>query len=227
MSGQHPPSPTIESQQPRISSRLRNALVADLVESEQDVSEVDRLLTQRMDEGDWTDHLARQLGFRSTHGVANVHDTLMVLIPELDRLLRTWPLPVDGKAVATLAREATKSLTPLEAYATLLVGPGAWHSSLRLACSFEGLGGHFREAIERGLRSTLSDLLRRWNRWDIPRMRERWQEARRRQEGRDDEERATDRARSAERRRARLQETKEDRERFRAAASYQPPGRTY
>src|SRR6266511_284978 len=114
-----------EHEAPRLSPRLRNALVADLVEKAVP-DEVDRWLLARLPEHEWVEHLARQLGFRTTDGPGGIHDTLMLCIPELDRMLREWPLPSDGKASYALARAATKSLTSLESYATLLVGPGKW-----------------------------------------------------------------------------------------------------
>jgi hypothetical protein len=216
-----------EPEPARISGRLRNALVADLTDEEADLVEVDRLLTESMGERDWTEHLGRQLGFRTMHSVGDVHATLMVLIPELDRLLRNWPLPEDGKAVGVLALAATKSLPPLEAYATLLDGPGGWHASLHFDSSFEGLGACFREALERGLRASLNDMFGRWTRWNIPKMRERWLEAKKRQAEEVSEVDLIERRRTAEQRRQRLQETKEERAKWRTAASFQAPGRTY
>src|SRR5574341_628263 len=108
-----------EVQTPRLSPRLRNALIADLLENA-DPADGDRLLLEsRWDERTATDHLGRQLGFRTPCNT-DLHDTLVVILPEIDRMLREWPLPRDGKACGELAAVATKSLRPVETYAALL-----------------------------------------------------------------------------------------------------------
>lgn len=173
-----------EAEPIRISSRLKNALIADRV-AEADPVLADRLLLNGVsnDERDWTEHLGRQLGMPTTYvPYAGVHDTLLVLLPELDRLLSEWPLNPDSKVCTTLARVATKSLHDVEVYATLLAGPPAWrHPPVGADCRIERLGAHLRETLARVLAAELSRMLQRWSDWDVRGLREHRQAAKERE----------------------------------------------
>lgn len=186
-----------EPERIRISGRLKNALIADLV-VEADTVGADRLLLGGVsnDEHDWTSHLGRQLGMPTTyvpHG--GVHDTLMVLIPELDILLQNWPLNTDSRTCTTLARAATKSLNDVEVYATLLAGPPSWRRSpVGADCKVEKLAAHLSETLERALASGLSQMLQKWSEWDVRGLRGRWQDAKDRGTKLEAERRAVTRA---------------------------------
>jgi hypothetical protein len=210
---------------PKLSPRLKDALIADLLQDADDDLGDQLLLERFRDEYEWTEHLKRQLGLRA-HGAGDVHETLKVLLPELGRLLREWPLPTDGKACRSLAEVATKSLLPVETYATLLSGPRRWRKPvLGQDVSVEHLDGRLRVVLQRALATSLNDMLGRWTAWEIPRLRQRWREAKARQSESREEVDETERAAArAERQRA-LRETREDRARWRRAC-YTPPGRT-
>jgi len=205
----------------RYSPRLHNALIADLLQDAEENEGDELLLRKFADEYEWTEHLGRQLGVR-TDGPGGVHDTLMFLLPELDRMLSEWPIPTEGKGCDVLAREATKSLSPLEAYATLLAGPKKWRkASIDAPSTVEGLATRLRTILERSLASALRGVLADWNSWDVRRLRDRWEEAKRRRA----ELNAQADTQSAVPGRTRPEESPEDRRRWRQAASYRAPGR--
>lgn len=100
--------------------------------------------------------------------LGGVHDTLMVLIPELDRLLRDWPLNTESRTCRMLARAATRSLNDVDVYATLLAGPPAWRRSpVGADCKVERLVVHLRDTLERALAADLSQMLQKWSDWDV------------------------------------------------------------
>ncbi len=204
---------------PRLSPRLRNALVADLIQ-DADPAEGDRLILAKWDEHEATDHLARQLGFRVLCD-GDLHDTLAVLLPEIDRLLRQWPLPKDGKACSALVKVATKSLAPIEVYAALLSGPSTWRrQTLRADCTVSGLEKQLLMILQRGLSSRLNEMFGRWDAWDVRQLRDRWEEAKKR---RASEELATERLQhreEAEARKQRLASSRMERARWNRAASF-------
>jgi hypothetical protein len=99
----------------KISRRLKDALIADLV-MDLDRDDATYWLDEQLkEEHEWTYHLGRQLEIHDVGDVAGTHDTLMVLVRELDELIRDWPPRYDdGRTCRELAHEATKHLSPVE-----------------------------------------------------------------------------------------------------------------
>lgn len=163
----------------RISPRLKQALVADLVMGDP-TRESDHWLVEPLREpAEWTEHLARQLGIRDTLGVADIHGTLLLIVGELDDLIRYWPPPRDGNAWKDLAHEATKSLSPVEVYATLLAGPESWRNqTLDKGCKVDRLHLHLQPILAKVLTAELSRVIGDWVKWDIRKLRERRDELR-------------------------------------------------
>lgn len=211
---------------PRLSPRLNDALVADLLQDADDDLGDQLLLERFRDEHEWTENLGRQLRLK-THGPGGIHETLNVLLPELDRLLREWPLPTDGKTCRLIADAATKSLSAVEAYATLLNGPGKWRRAvLGQDVSVDHLDGRLRVILQKALAASLNDMLSRWTSWEIPRLRERWREAKARQSGQGEPADEVERAVARAERQRTLRESREDRERWRQACYTAPPRTT-
>lgn len=200
-----------------ISPRLKQALVADLVMDDLTQASDHWLVEPLREEDDWTEHLARQLGIRDTSGSADMHSTLLLIVRELDELIRTWPPPRDGAAWKDLAHDATKHLTPIEVYATLLAGPASWRSqTVPVGCKVDRLHLHLQPALEKVLTAELSRMVGDWVKWDIRKLRERRDAARAEQVTQDARE-VTPRV--PPRRRP-------DYDPNRPTQSFQPPGRT-
>lgn len=155
-------------EEPRISPRMRDALIADLaVEDHGDHWTRVRLPEPR----DWTDHLARQLGLNSHY--EGIHETLLIVVEQLDVLIRDWPPPTDHNVCLSIARQATKNLDALELYSTLLAGPGRWRKTkLPPESTYTQLPKHMQVDVERVLAGELARLLEQWKVWDIPRLRQ-------------------------------------------------------
>ena len=206
----------------RISRRLKDALVADLVFDDLD-EEGGRWLRQPIgDEYEWTMDLGRQLGMTHTHGPGGIHDTLMLMIPEIDNMLRAWPPPQMPEALQPLTHEATKNLSAIELYATLLAGPGRWRRRT-ITCTIENLPRQLQPTLERELATELSRVFTKWVNWDIPRLKERRQELRKAAE-----EDAAAEASARASRSLRTRPTRKELEDRRGDPSgfFQPPGRT-
>jgi hypothetical protein len=208
-----------------ISVRLRDALVADLVDEAVALKwdeEVERLTHDRIKEDyEVAAHLGRLLGFHTIAGPGDIKATLMSLVPELQRMLRDWPLPEDGKSVDILARQACRDLSPNEVYATLLAGPARWRRDA-LRCTVDGLSEQLAPILLRGFTSSLNEMLRRWAALDVPKLYLKWQ---------NDKKTRDEKARKAERA-ARAALTPEERRRKREddakirSGYFTPPGRT-
>ncbi|MGQ0434233.1 MAG: hypothetical protein ACT452_17745 [Microthrixaceae bacterium] len=170
----------------RISGRLKDALIADLVRDPE--YDADGILRRGAgnDPFDWTDHLARQLGLSTRYRderFAGLHDTLLVVLPELDELLSRWPPEADARALQPITESATRGLTEVEVYATMLAGSKAWRNTpIGADVQLDKLAGHLRAILVRTLAASLSDLLRRWNEWDVRSIREQRAEALRREQ---------------------------------------------
>lgn len=189
------------------SGRMKNALVADLVkEAGTDKLRVDRLLRQRMGPHEWTENLARQLGVTDEDDAWTLHDTLMVLVPELDRLLKNWPLPESHETCTLWARSATRSLGPVELVATLEAGPPSWRHGSIEGCRLDNLAAHLQPALERGLATSLASLLGRWNEWEVHKLVDAWRDAQARE--RDAERKAAEERVAEQQRLAELRKTK-------------------
>jgi hypothetical protein len=207
----------------RISPRLRDALVADLVmeDLDPDGDGAYWLTVALKHEEEWTEHLARQLGFSRTDGPSDLHQTLLLIVRELDDMLRHWPPPhEDSSTCRKLAHDATKSLTPLELYATFLAGPTHWRAKKVDACKIDKLPAQLQPILERALAAELSRVLGQWVKWDTRKLKERRREA----------IKAAEAARAeAEREVARKEPYRRqaDKDRWdRTKPLYRPPGRT-
>lgn len=163
----------------RISGRLKNALVADLVMKDPTSTDGDYWLAKPLrDEQEWTEHLGRQLGMSGTYGPGDIHSTLMVIVRELNEVVSRWPLPhEDQQACRALASAATKFLSPLEVYATLLVGPASWRNGHIEGCRVERLHSHMQPLLEKGITAELTRMLRQWTDWNIRDLADRRREA--------------------------------------------------
>jgi hypothetical protein len=156
----------------RIGGRLRNALVADLVMACEDREEGNRHLRwSSNDQHEWTRHLARQLGMRANYVRADDHDTLMVVVAELERILRTPALLRSHSEPDTIAQTATKHINADQAERMLVAGPTSWRQA-----AAEAPPGRIREVAERSLASALTGLFGRWSGWDVVGLGERWRE---------------------------------------------------
>ena len=166
------------SEELRISPRLRNALVADRVVEDLGPGG-DRWLTDPMRDPEmWTEHLGRQLGLRSTYGPGGIHDTLLVVVSQLDALLRTWPPQHDLAVCKQIAHEATKHLSPTELVATLLAGPDQWRRmKIETGCRVDGLSAQLKPLLTKAMATDLNRVLSRWVEWDIRKLRDRRQKA--------------------------------------------------
>jgi len=162
----------------RITRRLRDALVADLVVRELD-EEGEYWLTAKLEPRDWTRHLARQLGIAGTDGPGGIHDTLLVIVREVDRLIgRLRPTDELEEVCKELAHEATKNLQPLEVYATLLAGPSRWRQKkIEAGCRVASLSGQLRPILERELANELRRVLGEWAKLDFRKLGEQREEA--------------------------------------------------
>jgi hypothetical protein len=199
----------------RISGRLRNALVADLVIADVDA---DHWLTVNLrDPRDLTHHLGRQLGLE-TYSAGGIHETLMVVLPELDRLLQVWPLRPDVKWCRQLAHDATKNIPSLDLYATFLAGPPSWRRERLQDCSVGKLHIHLQSKLEACLGSELNRMLTDWVKWDVRNL------ADRRRKALDEAKAAREAALAEERRASRERTPRADRPR--PGSYFQPPGRS-
>ena len=159
---------------PRISPRLRNALVADLVVEDLSDEGDELLLRPLHDPMEWTEHFGRQLGMHTTYGTGGVHDTLLLILREVEDLIRAWPIRHDVGLCRALAHEATKHLGPLELYATLLAGPARWRNAkIEPGCKIDRLPGRLQPILEKALAAELNRVLAKWDQWDIRKLRER------------------------------------------------------
>lgn len=163
--------------QPQISRRLKNALIADLV-MEDLTREGDHWLADTADdEHDWTNHLARQLGIRDIYGASGLHETLMLILWQLDEALNDWPPLHDAGTCRDLANIATKDLSPIETYASLLAGPVHWRSQKIESVRVDKLGNQLRLIIEKALAAELARVIAKWVDWDVRRLNQRRRDA--------------------------------------------------
>ncbi len=159
----------VDERQP-ISRRLKDALVADLALVDLG-ADGDFWINNRLrDAEDWTFHLGRQLGLRPTeHG--GTHETLLIVVWQLDEALRQWPPSHDISACKLIARDATKDLSSVEILATLAAGPATWRD-LAISCKVKNFAREMQPHLEKSLATELHRLLTRWVEWDIRRLRE-------------------------------------------------------
>jgi hypothetical protein len=203
----------------RPSTRLRAALVADLVMNDVDERGDVWLSEPLREEHEWTEHFGRQLGITWMYGDGGVHDTLMLILPEVDRLIRTWPPTRDLKVCRELAHEATKHLSAVELVGTLLAGPSSWRQAkVESGCRVDRLRNHLQPMLEKLLAAELHRVLDQWERWDIRELKSRRREAL-------ETARTRNEAEAAQPRTPYRRPTGRDRL-DRLEPPYQPPGRT-
>lgn len=169
-------------EQQRISRLLKNALVADRVMEDLDEEDEDEdwLMQPLNDPHEWTENLGRQLGMKDywMYREAGAHDTLMLIIPVVEQLVTERPLTSDTSVFKQLAHEATKSLSSMELYATLLAGPPRWRQAkIGVDCKVERLPDHLKPILEKALAGELSRMFEQWTRWDIRNLEQRRKEA--------------------------------------------------
>jgi hypothetical protein len=162
---------------PRISPRLRDALIADLAMEDLSV-EGDRWTKLKLREpSDWTEHLGRQLGMTRSWG-SDIHATLLVVVDGLDDLLKDWPPTSEHADCVRVAHEATKHLDPLDLYAMLLAGPAHWRKAkLPAELKVDRLPHEFQRMVEAALASEIRRVLDQWTRWDIRNLRQKRRDA--------------------------------------------------
>jgi hypothetical protein len=162
----------------QISPRLKDALISYLVAD--DLSEEgDYWLRHRLrGPTEWTEHLGEQLRIKDRHGVAGIHDTLLAMIPEIDRLVGNWPPPTTPEQCESLALVAVKNLDSMEVYATLLAGPGEWRRGrISAETTVEGLSARLKPMLHKALASELSRVFDNWVKWKVPALHVRRKEA--------------------------------------------------
>jgi hypothetical protein len=161
-----------------ISGRLKTALVADMAMADLSEENTRWMTVPVRGPRDWTGHLARQLGVQELEQDSdNVHYTLMVVIPELDKMLREWPPPTDPDPYVVLARAATKNLQARLVYDLLLVGPPAWRDRTIDGGRVESLRARLQYVLEQALASDLQQVVARWDDWDVRELKKRRDEA--------------------------------------------------
>lgn len=160
----------------RFSPRLRDALISDLVMDDLTVYG-DRWFEIKMHrQHDLTGHLGRQLGIAVVDD--EVHETLIWLMPEIDKLLASWPPPADLRVYTELAHQSVKNLRPIQVYGMLLAGPGHWRKgSFDAVIGWGSLQQHLQRMLERALASQLAQVVGRWREQDIRKLREKRKEA--------------------------------------------------
>lgn len=174
---------------------------------------------------DWTENLARQLSI-DLWSQAGIHDTLMVVVPLLDDLLRAWPPPHTPTDCLPIAEVATRNLTPIEVYATFLAGPGRWRQKrVKDGVTMAGLATVLRPVLASELASELSRMLERWVAWDIRQLQDRWREAVKAKEAAERAEQAAAQANRPARKRRTPEEIAAPRG-DNPVGTYQPKGRT-
>jgi hypothetical protein len=187
-----------------------------------DDEDADYLLSdkRRKDEREVTEDLARQLGFQRPWESV-VHETMLFVIPELDRLLAQWPLPEDNKECTFIVDHATKSLRPQETYALICAGPALWSKGqLPEGLTIGALAKHLDAVLRKGLTAALRSLFDRWTKWKVPGLHVQWREARIQ---RPPNNPVVKRAMTE----AELLQRRAERKKFNEGAAFQPPGRTY
>ena len=153
-------------QQYRPTGLMRNALVADQVCQDPEKAE-DGLLTRPMgDEFDWTFDLGRQLGLELDPD-GGVHHTLLFLLKEIDSSLYPWPPPRNQEDWLPLCTTATRGLSALQLYATLLAGPGRWLRGNLPEGTVESLPGKLRGVLAKSLAGEIARVVTQWVEWDI------------------------------------------------------------
>jgi hypothetical protein len=211
----------------KISPRLKDALMADRIMTDEDQPDWEWMDHEMKNPEEWTRHLGRQMGMIESgdeYWQAGAHDTLILLIPELDRIVGNWPPPTEATEFEQLAHVATKDLSPLELYSTLLAGPPRWRrAKLHSNRSVDQLPEELQPVLEREFASSLAAMVARWSRWDIRTFSARRKEERAAVRARDEaEHEAAAQARRAELRERKLTDRVKEHEGY-----FQPLGKTY
>lgn len=169
----------LEPEPLRIGGRMKNALIADLVHEADDIEEADHYLLEGVsnDEYVWTEHLGRQIGMRHTNGYG-VHDTLMVLLRQLNEWVNDVPIGADARACSSLAEMAIKHINPSEVEEMLFSGGPNWLSQqIGDGVRLDRLPQEYKRLLTKAVTSGLGGMLQRWDSWKIHRMSDLWREA--------------------------------------------------
>lgn len=120
----------------------------------------------------WTENLARQIGIRDAWRIpASLHDTLLVVVLELDQWVREWPPVHDIKRCTEVAHDATKNVHAIELLQMCLNGPKAWRG-LKVDA------GCLQPALEKALAADIHRVVSAWIKWEIPKLRKNLQQQR-------------------------------------------------
>jgi hypothetical protein len=158
----------LSSKEVRITQRMRDALIADLVR--EDPTD-DYWFGVKFSARDVTFHLSRQLRLHAAPEAAGIHETLEMIATVVSDLLQRWSLPEDLGQCQAIAHEATKHLGAIELVGTLLAGPPRWQSARLGECKVERLEKHLQPLLEQLLANELKSLFERWVKWDIRNLR--------------------------------------------------------
>lgn len=151
---------------------MKDALVADRVVTDEAGEEAAHLLLDATYDCSLVDHLARQLGM--AYCPSSSEDTLEFLLPELDHILRNWPMNRDLATCKALAHDATKHIDSVhELLALLQAGPPPWKAAKIEHCRVDSLARSLRSALEKALTGSLAQMLENWDEWDVHRLHER------------------------------------------------------
>jgi hypothetical protein len=152
-----------------ISPWVRTALVADLAMADLG-KEGDYWLQKRVREKwECAEHFGRQLQVPVDEAdeAAHLEETLVFLLRRVDEQIRQWPPPNDHALWLATVDLAVRNLTDVEAYATLLAGPGRWRRG-QPSSGWDQLGGESRSRVSKGLTAELQRVLANWIEWDVP-----------------------------------------------------------
>ena len=208
----------------RVSGRLKNALISDLVLDDLGPEGDALLRTQFADNFEATEHLARQLAMDDHRAAASdVHTTLLFILEQTDDLLRSWPPPTTPETCRPLADAAVKHLSADETYRMLLAGPGKWRTGkIGAECTVGALPAQLKRLLGRALESALSELFTEWVNNDILQLGTRWRKL---AEAEKEAERQRQAAVLEASRAARRRPSPEEREANRIGAIFTPPPR--
>jgi hypothetical protein len=150
----------------------------------------------------------------------SIHETLLMVLGQIDELFSHWPPAYDDALCAHLAEEATKHLAPIELYLTLLAGPGQWDKFKVESCTIKALPKQLQSLLSKALARQLRQVLDQWVAWDIRQLRQRRKEAMKAAEA------ATIAAMPAPSPRVRRPPLTDKERADRVRPPFQPPGRT-
>lgn len=199
----------------KISRRMRDLLIGDLALADPE-DEGDYWTHKYLTPTEWTSHLARQLGIDDYDLSAGLHDTLLFLVLELDRdIYKLRPDDDLDTLCDELAELATRGLSAVEVYTSILAGPRRWQNKRIEAGRISALPNALRNALKQNLATELGRVLNGWLAQDLDELKRKLDAI---QQGRPQSQQPPP---STPRRR----QTPQERADRRRLAPFQPPGR--